>query len=362
MRRTPRRRTSRRTTPVPPDLRLRWVIDILWIDRDGRQRRYRRDARVQSREGALLEARELQQRALKFGTLDTKDPLPTFGAFVDGAFKTTIMPRFRKATRVRYKALFGQGVLDHFGGLRLDDVADGVLPFAALLAERKVQSKGALTLVKTVLRSAVELGFLESMPHVPRVWKDSRKLPDSPPVEDVELLLAHADGWLLVAIALAAYAGLRSGEVRALEVADIDLRAGLIIVRRAFSEDEVTTPKSTHERVIPIASPLMPIVERAVRAKLPKARVVVTSTGSTPTRQNILARLNEFEDRLGMKRWSFHQLRHFFCSRLVALGANLEAVRIMAGHSGLSITQKYVHAQARDLAAAIGRFGGSTGN
>lgn len=57
-----------------------------------------------------------------------------------------------------------------------------------------------------------------------------------------------------------------------------------------------------------------------------------------------------------MKKWSFHRVRHFFCSTLITRGANLEAVRLLAGQSSLAVTQLYVHAQARDLAAAIGRF------
>jgi hypothetical protein len=40
------------------------------------------------------------------------------------------------------------------------------------------------------------------------------------------------------------------GEVRAIEVRDIDLKQDLIRVRRAFSDDEVLTPKSGNERMV----------------------------------------------------------------------------------------------------------------
>src|SRR5262249_36776550 len=52
--------------------------------------------------------------------------------------------------------------------------------------------------------------------------------------------------------ALTIFAGLREGEVRAIEVRDIDLKQDLIRVRRAFSDDEVLTPKSGNERIVPI--------------------------------------------------------------------------------------------------------------
>ncbi len=348
---------------VRRDGRIRWVIDFLWFDREGRQHRYRRDARVQSREAALLEARELRDRALRQGSLETKAAAPTFKDFVTGSFTVTMMPRFRRATRVRYLALLGQGLMDHFGSMHLDKIGvDDAHAFAGTLAKRKVQCKGPIMLLKTVLRSAVQLGVLTTAPRIPRLWNDSKKLPDAPSDEDVRLLLETSTGWLRVAIALAAFAGLRSGEVRGLEVQDIDLHGGRLLIRRAFSEDELATPKSCHERVVPIADALRPVLEEAIRAKLPRARVVMTSRGSTPTRQLVLSRLKEREAKLGMRPWSFHALRHYFCSKLLSVGASVEAVRVLAGHSALAVTQRYVHATGGELVAAVGRLSTAAGN
>ena len=343
--------------------RSRWVIDFLWFDREGRQQRYRRDAHVQARESALLEARELRDRAVKLGTLDARPATPTFREFVDGSFTALVMPKFRPATRVRYEALFRQGLLEHFGALRLDAVGvDAVLSFAAKLAEREVQKKGPVMLLKTVLRAATELGLLSNMPRVPHVWTESRKLPDAPSQEDVDRLLAGAAGWLRVAVALAAYGGLRSGEVRALEVRDIDVANGRILVRHAMSEDEQRTTKSGHDRVVPIAGILRPFLEDALRGKLPTARVVTTTKGTTPSRQAILTRLNRLERLLGLRVWPFHGLRHFFCTTLVRTGASIETVRVLAGHSALSVTQRYVHATGAELTDAVDRFKAASGN
>jgi integrase len=41
-------------------------------------------------------------------------------------------------------------------------------------------------------------------------------------------MLGKAGGWLRIAITLAAFAGLRQGEMRALEVRDVDLKSGVI--------------------------------------------------------------------------------------------------------------------------------------
>ena len=80
------------------------------------------------------------------------------------------------------------------------------------------------------------------------------------------------------------------------------------------------------------------------------------SAGSTPRRQQVLGALVRLLQRLKLPSWSFHQLRHFFCSTLVRRGASVEAVRLLAGHSKLDVTQRYVHAVAGDLQSAIARL------
>ncbi|MBI2392157.1 MAG: tyrosine-type recombinase/integrase [Deltaproteobacteria bacterium] len=169
-------------------------------------------------------------------------------------------------------------------------------------------------------------------------------------------MLSHSTGWLRIAVALATYAGLRCGEVRALEVQDVDLQTDLLRVRRAFAENEVLTPKSGHERVVPIASELRSILVEAVRAKLPRARVVPNERGHTPTRQAVLTALKRMQERHELRTRSFHSLRRAFCSGLFRGGASVAAVRLLAGHSDLATTQRCVHASAGDLAAAVAKL------
>ncbi len=82
--------------------------------------------------------------------------------------------------------------------------------------------------------------------------------------------------------------------------------------------------------------------------------MVVTRGGGPPKRQHVLDRLKRLQIAYGLKRHSFHALRHYFCSRLLTLGANIEAVRMLAGHTELRTTQRYVHATGSELPSAIG--------
>jgi len=131
----------------------------------------------------------------------------------------------------------------------------------------------------------------------------------TPGDEEIGKLLAGSRGCLRVAIALSVYAGLRMGEVRALEVRDVNLKRGVLLVRHALSADEVLPPKSGHERVVPLALELAVVLEEAVRLKPPHARIVVNEHGATPGGQRVLGALKRLEQRLGMRECSFHALR-----------------------------------------------------
>jgi len=211
--------------------------------------------------------------------------------------------------------------------------------------------------VRTLLREAAQLGFIETAPRLPPgVVKDAKKLPDAPTLAECEALIAGATGWLKIALALGIYAGLRSGEIRGLRVGDIDLSAGVIRIVRTLSEDEVEEPKGEKERTVPVAPQLAAILRTSVERKPREMGVVLTSRGTTPRRQHVLSNLVALQVRLGSERtWSVHALRHAFCSHLVRVGTGVEAVRALAGHSSIRVTNRYVHATAVDLQTAMDR-------
>ncbi len=336
------------------------IIDFRFRDKDGREQRYRRDAHVQTRAGADAEARRLMELAHSTGTLDLRAEAPTLRAFVDDTFKPLYRSKFRAGTWRRYEGLLRQGLLDELGDKRVDAVGAAVVrAFMAELAKRGIQARGPVNLLRTLLVAAVETGVLETMPALPKPPPPGRKLPSAPSTEEVEAMLGKAEGWLRVAIALAAFAGLRQGEVRALEVQDVDLKAGVITVRRALSENDAVAPKSGHERVVPLWPRLGEVLAEALRGKLPATRIVLNQGGRTPSRQAVWTELNALLVRHQLPKRSFHALRHYFLSALVRGGANLEAVRELAGHSKLHTTQRYVHATGADLRDAIGRLSGN---
>jgi integrase len=343
------------------------VFDFLYLNKDGVEARYRKVAPIQNWEAAVAEARRRMQRAQETGHPDgiTSDNAETFAEFVDGDFTSLFMPSYRPSTRQRYEDLLRQSVRGFFGPTVLAKVDQKLIDrqfrtFAALLGKRGVQAKGAVNLARSIYNAAKEDGRIPTGIKFPRVFKEKKKLPACCTEAEYAVML-EAPGWLGDGAALAGEGGLRQGEVRALEVQDIDFVTNRISVVRAYSEEDVLETKNGDERAVDMTPYLAGRLRAAVKSKLPRARVILDEKGETPSRQEVLRRFKQYQRRQGAQRqWSFHSLRHRFCTMLARHGVHVEAVMQLAGHRSIATTMRYIHATEQDRVDAIRRLGVET--
>lgn len=352
------RKVTRRDSPV-------LIIDFYYLDPNGQRQRFRRDASVQTVTATVAEARRLQALAAEHGRVE-EEPTPTkktgkgltFAEFIAGDFETIFQPMYKTSTRRRYGDLNRQILIPEIGSTVM--AAFGASEYRALganLVKRGIQNKGPLNLVRTLLRAAHEVGTLDAVPNLPSLVRAPKKLPKAPSAQDVADLIGQAKPWIAVVVGLAAWGGLRSGEIRGLEVGDVNLSRRVIHVVRAMSDDDVTTTKSDQERTVPIPEPLAALLTPWVKGQPPSRRVCLNSRGKTPNRQNILNGIRVTQKRAHLPKWTLHAFRHYFCSELVRLGVSAEVVRVLAGHSAISVTARYLHATDADLRAASTALG-----
>ena len=128
-----------------------------------------------------------------------------------------------------------------FGSVALADIAGDML--AALDADMvkdelsSSSRRNAHIVFRSVLRVAVDAGLLDALPKLPRLPKVGRRIPHSMHREDLEAILAKSSVRARLAFSLAAFAGLRRGEVTGLRWSDIDLSA------RARITDPIGQPR-----------------------------------------------------------------------------------------------------------------------
>jgi integrase/recombinase XerC len=180
--------------------------------------------------------------------------------------------------------------------------------------------------------------------------KSKRKLPKVLDVDQVcGLLEAGADSLLeirdLAMFELLYSSGLRLAELVALDLADIDLAAGALLVREG---------KGGKSRYLPVGSKAIQALQTWLsrRIAVPEEHAIFTSKqGKRLTRRSVELRLERWCKQKGVSEHVYpHILRHSFASHLLESSQDLRAVQELLGHSNISTTQVYTHLDFQHLA------------
>jgi integrase len=148
---------------------------------------------------------------------------------------------------------------------------------------------------------------------------------------------------------LAAYTGLRLGELIALRWEDVDLHARRMVVHRAVSAGVEGPTKSWQARFLPLADPAAQALERLLARGDYTSRddyIFCSRLGRRLDPSAVRRRFKAARDAAGLRPLRFHALRHAAGS-LVARHADARFVQEFLGHSRITTTERYMHAKAR---------------
>lgn len=154
---------------------------------------------------------------------------------------------------------------------------------------------------------------------------------------------------------VAAFTGLRLGELLALRWSDLDFAKARLTVARAMSAgEEASTTKSRRFRTVPLADQAAAELERLSRRKHFTARadlVFCRPDGGPLDRSAIRKRFQSAQKGAAVRARRFHDLRHTFGS-LAVRSFDSVSVQAMMGHSKLTTTERYLHTKPRGDDAA----------
>ena len=223
---------------------------------------------------------------------------------------------------------------------------------AALSSRSAKTTNNVLVVLSVLLKAAVSWGVINGMPcsiKLLRVIKASMSFHD---FEAFERLVeaAQRDEQTYLVMLLGGEAGLRLGEMLALEWRDIDLPKRQVTVARSEWRGHVTAPKGGRVRYVPLTKRLTDAL-RATR-HLRGPRVLCTSDGQPLSQKVIHVKMRRAARRANVKA-GIHILRHTFCSHLAMRGAPARAIQELAGHQDLSTTQRYMHLSPSAVESAI---------
>jgi len=333
----------------------KWLIDFRYTNTHGKSVRYRKLADFQTKGGADAQEKRLLLHIAQHGEpYEEHGECMTFGEFVDKHWWKWSETRYKPTTQRSYASVIKRDALPFLGEMRIDEITTSTMEaYVREYRSRGVVGNHKLIALAAVLRYAERVGVIQCAPKLPKLGRKRCRLPDCPDTAESKEILAVTTGWLHTAVALAVLAGLRTGEIRALRVMDVDFVHKRLLIRHAMSQRVMMSTKTDRERSIPIAQDLIPILREACQGKTDRDWVVTSSRG--PLLQSTL--YDQFRivlARNGLRPRSVHSLRHAFCSMLLDRGASIELVRTVAGHSDIATTGVYLHARADDALRFMG--------
>lgn len=280
----------------------------------------------------------------------------------------------KPSTYADYANSVERHLIPFFEGLRLDELtrADCRSFVTAKVGEGKLKPKtinNALVPLRLLLKQAGEDGCTANAPEngIRRV-KVVSKPAEWYEIDEAHLLVSRTPKEWRAAIGLAAYAGLRQGEILALQWGDIDWANNRIAVRRNLQRagkakiagvtDLFSSPKSDRgQRLVPLRPVLRAILEghRTGWAPNDGGLLFAAENGQPVDANNFVNRVYlPAVKRAGLRKIRFHDLRHSFVTYCAAAGVPLAKVGDWVGHSDSRITEIYRHASADSEGFALG--------
>lgn len=178
----------------------------------------------------------------------------------------------------------------------------------------------------------------------------TKTLPRSLSIDDVFTLMDIPKGETFRAtrdkaiLELLYSSGLRVSELVSLDMADLDIKEGIVRVKG----------KGKKERIVPFGSKALEAIKNYLPERITKKRrssaLFLNNRGSRLTERSVRRILSMYSRALKFKiNLSPHTLRHTFATHMLHGGADLRSIQELLGHSSLSTTQKYTHVDIAHL-------------
>lgn len=148
---------------------------------------------------------------------------------------------------------------------------------------------------------------------------------------------------------VAAFTGLRMGELLALRWRNVDFFAAKVVVEASWSAGALTSPKSRKFRSVPLADQPAAVLARLADREFFTGRddlVFCGAVGEYLDPSALRRRYRRSQRAAGLRELRFHDLRHSFGS-LVIREFDVAAVKAFMGHAKITTTERYLHARPR---------------
>ena len=303
--------------------------------------------------------------------------LPAAKAGTFGPYATAWLAdrKLKPTTRQHYSRLLEQHIYPTFEHLPLSEITPALVRawFASIDGKTRQRPNGTPTLrshayglFRTILATAVEDREIQVNPCHIRGAGSSKRVKKVRPATlgELETITSSMPSKYQLMVLLASWCALRFGELVELRRKDLDLKNGIIHVRRgatrAAGDVVIGTPKSdAGTRDVAIPPHLLPLIKDHLSDNITGGREGLlfpaadgTSTLAPSTLYRVYYKAREAAGRPDLR---FHDLRHTGAVLAAQTGATLAELMGRLGHSTPGAAMRYQHA-AKDRDVEIARM------
>jgi integrase len=294
-------------------------------------------------------------------------PVPRGSAVLFGDYaRAWLAGRDLKArTREHYAATLSTRLEPTFGQTAVKAITPDVVRrwYADLGTSTPTYRAHAYSLLRSILGTAVEDGLITANPCHVRGGGSAKRAKKIRPASlaELEALVAAMPERLKVMTLLAAWCGLRFGELTELRRSDVDLRSGVLRIRRGVVRVDggflVGAPKSeAGVRDVSIPPHLLPAVRHHLLHNITGGRnglLFPAANGGHMAPSTLYGAFYPAREAAGRPDLRWHDLRHTGAVLAASTGATLAELMSRLGHSTPAAALRYQHAaQGRDAEIA----------
>ena len=368
----------------------RWEVTIDTGQVDAQGKRIRKYGKADTKAEAERIRREMIY-ALETGQLVTTKL--TVAEWMAKWLEVKVNPSDRKPnTKLQYAQTVRRHITPNIGRTQLGDLT--LFDIEALYAKLRVDlSPNSISCIHQVLKGglqeAVRQGLIPRNPasnaQTPKRKPYRMELPSVDRIKDLLGLAATEGHELYAAMHLAAFTGMRRGEILGLRWQNVNTATGQIRVQECLIQTgegkKFGPPKSeSSERIVELDPVTVKVLEghrerqdrhiQSMKGDYLDTGLLFTNATGEPKPPNTLSRVvKNLGKRVGIENLRLHDLRHFHASLLIKQGMDLPTISARLGHSSTAVTAKvYVHSmpgrqrEAADMFAAAMGAGPNVGH
>lgn len=283
--------------------------------------------------------------------------VPTFEEFSKEWYETYVKIVNKPSEQYTKEGVLRVHLLPFFGNTPIDKInVRQIDQFKSSKVKANLNPKtinNFLAILRKCLQSAMDWGMLSTVPKMQKLREGAGRIDFLSPVESAQLLTDTAYPVINGMTLMGLRTGMRFGELIGLDWSDVDLQKKRINVTRNKVMGKVGTPKNGKTRSIDISSDLHAYLIRQPR-KI--GSVFNLEDGRELTHHLALNALKRSCERVGVRKISWHVLRHTTASHLVSEGVPLNVVKELLGHSSILMTMKYAHLAPSAIKDAVELF------